>query len=104
METAKQQAREAQHEIRALKARLARALGEEVAAEHPEHGAPSGDASKSCSAQVEQLLGAQGRAAPPAARHRGRARGGATAEPHADARAQHGHDRAAAMSAVATLH
>ena len=37
METAKHQAREAQEEIRSLKARLARALGEEVAAEHPEH-------------------------------------------------------------------
>ena len=43
METAKHQAREAQSEIRALKARLARSLGEEIASEHPEHSVSHGD-------------------------------------------------------------
>jgi hypothetical protein len=58
METAKQQARERQREIRALKARLAVALGEEIAAEHPEHGiAPT--AVKELQGEVEQLLAAQ---------------------------------------------
>jgi hypothetical protein len=41
METAKHEAREAQQEIRGLKARLARALGAEVAGVHPEHGVAS---------------------------------------------------------------
>jgi chromosome segregation ATPase len=58
METAKQQAREAQQEIRALKARLARALGDEVAAEHPEHGT-SATTVKALQSEVEQLLAAQ---------------------------------------------
>ena len=40
METAKQQAREAQQEIRALKARLARAFGDEVAADTPSTAPP----------------------------------------------------------------
>ena len=39
METAKHQAREAHQEIRSLKARPTRNLGEEVAAEHSEHSA-----------------------------------------------------------------
>jgi AraC-like DNA-binding protein len=58
METAKHQAREAQQEIRSLKARLARTLGDEVAAEHPEHSVSSATV-KDLNAQVEQLLGAQ---------------------------------------------
>jgi chromosome segregation ATPase len=58
METAKQQAREAQQEIRALKARLARTLGEEVAATHPEHGAASATV-KELRSEVERLLAAQ---------------------------------------------
>jgi uncharacterized protein YceH (UPF0502 family) len=59
METAKHQAREAQQEIRSLKARLARALGEEVAAEHPEHSLASA-AVTDLHAQVEQLVGELG--------------------------------------------
>jgi chromosome segregation ATPase len=59
METAKQQAREAQQEIRALKARLARTLGEEIAATHPEHGAASATV-KELQAEIEQLLAGQG--------------------------------------------
>ncbi len=58
METAKQQAREAQQEIRALKARLARTLGEEIAATHPEHDATSATV-KELQAEVEQLLAEQ---------------------------------------------
>ena len=58
METAKQQAREAQQEIRALKARLAKTLGEEVAGTHPEHGASSA-AVKEFGAEVEKVLAAQ---------------------------------------------
>jgi len=58
MESAKQQARETQQEIRALKARLARTLGEEIAATHPEHAAPSGSV-KELQAEVEQLLATQ---------------------------------------------
>jgi chromosome segregation ATPase len=58
METAKQQAREAQQEIRALKARLARTLGEEIAVTHPEHGAASATVNELL-AEVEQLLATQ---------------------------------------------
>jgi hypothetical protein len=58
METAKHQAREAQQEIRSLKARLARTLGEEIAADHPEHSVSSATV-KDLPAQVAQLLGAQ---------------------------------------------
>jgi hypothetical protein len=58
LETAKHQAREAQREIRNLKARLARTLGEEVADKHPEHSVPAGIV-KDLHAQVEQLIGAQ---------------------------------------------
>lgn len=58
METAKQQAREAQQEIRALKARLARTLGEEIAATHPEHGAAPATVT-ALQAEVEQLLATQ---------------------------------------------
>ena len=59
METAKHQAREAQQEIRSLKARLARSLGDEVADRHPEHGVSSAIV-KDLHAQVEQLVVAQG--------------------------------------------
>jgi hypothetical protein len=59
METAKHQAREAQQEIRSLKARLARTLGEEVAAEHSEHSISSAIL-EDLHEQVAQLLGAQG--------------------------------------------
>jgi chromosome segregation ATPase len=58
METAKHQAREAQHEIRALKARLAKTLGEEIADVHPEHGAAASTV-KALRAEVEQLLAAE---------------------------------------------
>ena len=58
METAKHQAREAQQEIRDLKARLVRTLGEEVAGKHPEHSVPAAIV-KDLHAQVEQLLVAQ---------------------------------------------
>lgn len=58
LETAKHQAREAQREITALKQRLARTLGEEVAAEHPEH-ATSPAAVARLQAEVEQLLASQ---------------------------------------------
>jgi AraC-like DNA-binding protein len=59
METAKHQAREAQQEIRSLKTRLARTLGQEVADNHPEHSVSSAIV-KDLHAQVEQLLVAQG--------------------------------------------
>ena len=55
METAKQQARAAQQEIRLLKERLARALGAEVAAAHPDHTAAA-SAAADLHAQVQQLL------------------------------------------------
>ena len=55
METAKQQARAAQDEVRRLKERLARALGDEVADTHPEHGA-SATAVNDLQAQVDRLL------------------------------------------------
>jgi hypothetical protein len=58
--TAKHQAREAQQEIRSLKARLGRAPGEEVAAEHPEHSLASA-AVTDLHAQVEQLGELRGR-------------------------------------------
>jgi chromosome segregation ATPase len=58
METAKHQAREAQGEIRALKTRLARSLGEEIAAKRPEHGNSSATI-KDLRAQIEQLLVSQ---------------------------------------------
>lgn len=58
METAKHQGREAQHEIHALKTRLARTLGEEVAADHPEHSVSSATF-KDLNAQVAQLLDTQ---------------------------------------------
>jgi hypothetical protein len=59
METAKHQAREAQQEIRSLKTRLARTLGDQVADKHPEHRVSSATV-KDLHAQVEQLLVAQG--------------------------------------------
>jgi chromosome segregation ATPase len=58
METAKQQARAAQQEIDRLKERLARTLGDEVAATHPEHGVAS-NAVNDLHAQVEQLLASE---------------------------------------------
>jgi hypothetical protein len=58
MDTAKHNAREAQQEIRDLKARLARTLGEKVAAKQPEHSVPVGIV-KDLLAQVDQLLLAQ---------------------------------------------
>jgi chromosome segregation ATPase len=58
LETAKHQAREAQREIRALKERLARALGEEVAAEHPEHSTGVATITR-LQAENEELLAAQ---------------------------------------------
>lgn len=58
METAKHQAREARQEIRDLKTRLARTLGEEVADKHHEQSVPSGIV-RDLHAQVEQLLAAQ---------------------------------------------
>ncbi len=58
METAKHQAREAHEEIRGLKARLARTLGEEITAEHPEHSI-SFATIQDVRDQVDQLLGAQ---------------------------------------------
>lgn len=58
METAKQQARAAEQEIRVLKERLARMLGDEVAAAHPEHGIASG-AVNELYAQVERLLASE---------------------------------------------
>jgi hypothetical protein len=59
METAKHQAREAQREILSLKGRLARALSEQIAAEHQEHGVFSATV-KGLRAQIEQLLVSQG--------------------------------------------
>ena len=58
METAKQQARAAQDEVRRLKERLARALGDEVADAHPEHGA-SAAAITDLQAQVDRLLASE---------------------------------------------
>jgi hypothetical protein len=58
MEAAKQQARQARHEIESLKARLARTLGEEVAADHPQHS-HSSVAVTGLRVQVEQLLGTE---------------------------------------------
>jgi hypothetical protein len=55
METAKQQARGAQQEIHQLKERLARTLGNEVAADHPEHDV-SASAVDNLHGQVERLL------------------------------------------------
>lgn len=58
METAKQQARTAQQEISSLKERLARTLGDEVAATHPEHGIAS-SAVNELNAHVERLLASE---------------------------------------------
>jgi hypothetical protein len=58
LETAKHHARDAERENRALKDRLARALGDEVAAEHPEHGTGSSTVAR-LQAEIEQLLAAQ---------------------------------------------
>lgn len=59
LETAKHQAREAHREITALRQRLARVLGEEVAAQHPEH-ATNPAAVARLQAEAEQLLVTQG--------------------------------------------
>lgn len=58
LETAKHQARDGQQEIRLLKERLARTLGEEKGAEHPEHGIASATVTD-LRAEVEQLAGVQ---------------------------------------------
>ncbi len=58
METAEYQAREAQQQIHSLKTRLARALGEEIAATHPEHSGSSATV-KDLRSQIEQLLVSQ---------------------------------------------
>jgi chromosome segregation ATPase len=58
METAKHQAREAHEEIRSLRTRLARTLGDEVAGAHPTQSLSSA-VFKDLHAQVAQLLGAQ---------------------------------------------
>lgn len=58
METAKHQARDGQQEIHLLKQRLARALGEEIAADHPEHAIAFATV-KDLRAEVEQLMGVQ---------------------------------------------
>lgn len=58
METAKHQTREAQIEIRALKTRLARSLGEEIASEHPEHSVSTATV-QDLHAQIGQLLSGQ---------------------------------------------
>ena len=58
METAKHQAREAQSEIRALKTRLARTLGEEIASRHPEHSVSAATV-QDLHAQIGQLLTGQ---------------------------------------------
>jgi hypothetical protein len=58
METAKHQAREAHEEIRSLKTRLARTLGDEVAGAHPTQSLSSA-AVRDLGAQVEQLLAAE---------------------------------------------
>lgn len=58
METAKHQAREAHEEVRAFKTRLARSLGEEIAAKRPEHGTSSATI-EDLRAQIEQLLVSQ---------------------------------------------
>lgn len=55
METAKQQARAAQQEIGRLKGRLARTLGDDVAAAHPEHSVAS-SAVDDLRAQIEGLV------------------------------------------------
>jgi hypothetical protein len=55
IETANHQAGEAHEEIRALKTRLARALGDEIAAKRPEHSGSSATV-KDLRAQIEQLL------------------------------------------------
>jgi septation ring formation regulator EzrA len=58
LETAKHQARAGQQEIRLLKDRLARTLGEEIAAEHAEHGVAAATVN-SLRAEIEQLTGTQ---------------------------------------------
>lgn len=58
LETAKHQAREARREIRAAKERLARALGDEVAAKHPEHS-NSATTGTRLQAEIEQLVADQ---------------------------------------------
>jgi hypothetical protein len=58
METAKHQAREAHEEIRSLRTRLARTLGDEVAGAHLTQSLSSA-AVRDLGAQVEQLLAAE---------------------------------------------
>ena len=75
METAKHQAREAQQEIRDLKARLARTLGEEVADTAPGAQRPSADRQRPTRPSRATARHAR-RSAPAATRQRGTARGG----------------------------
>lgn len=58
METDRHHAGEARKEVLSLMGRLARALGEEIAAKHPEHGVSSATV-KDLRAQIEQLLVSQ---------------------------------------------
>jgi chromosome segregation ATPase len=58
METAKQQARAAHDEVRRLKERLARTIGDEVSDIHPEHGACA-TAVNDLQAQVDRLLASE---------------------------------------------
>jgi chromosome segregation ATPase len=58
LEAAKHQAREAHREITALKQRLARTLGAEVAAQHPEHSTSSATIAR-LQGDVDQLLATQ---------------------------------------------
>jgi chromosome segregation ATPase len=58
LETAKHQAREARQEIATLKQRLSQTLGEEVAADHPEHGTSATTVTR-LQSEIEQLLATQ---------------------------------------------
>lgn len=58
LETAKHQARDAQREVAALRQRLARVVGDEVAAGHPEHDVSSASVARLHS-QVEELVASQ---------------------------------------------
>jgi hypothetical protein len=97
IETAKHQASEAQREIRDLKARLARTLGE--CGRRPTPGARHllGDRHRPPRPSRATAPRAR-RSAPASTRCRGGARGGTTSEPHVDTRVQHERDRARAVT------
>jgi hypothetical protein len=80
METDKHHADEAQQEILSLKGRLVRALGEQIAAKHPEHGVFSATVTD-LRAQIEQTTRLAQRPGLAAPRHAGGNRGGAASEP-----------------------